>query len=133
MKLFDLLKGRFSVDYSMQAHNLSVHFLDRDPIRAQEILQYYLDDLRELQRQDAIRNAARPSIRWKRKRARPAIRCFSENLYALVARQMQRQKLAEVEADFAFKVLEPPVSPDRPYSPRASHQLLLDNDSDADC
>ena len=40
MKLFDILKGRFKVDYSIQAHNLSVHFLDRDPIRAQEILQY---------------------------------------------------------------------------------------------
>ena len=48
-----------------------------------------------------------------------------ENLYALVARQVQQQKLAEVEADFAFKVLEPPVSPDRPYSPRASLNCFL--------
>ncbi len=58
MKLFDTLKGRFKVDYSIQGHNLSVHFIDRDPIRAQEILQFYLDDLRELQRQEAIRNAS---------------------------------------------------------------------------
>ena len=58
MKLFETLKGRFTVDYSLQAHNLNVHFIDRDPIRAQEIVQFYLDDLRELQRRDAIRNAS---------------------------------------------------------------------------
>ena len=31
MKLFDILKGRFKVDYSIQGHNLSVHFIDLRP------------------------------------------------------------------------------------------------------
>ena len=125
LKLFDLLKARFKVDYSMQAHNLSVHFLDRDPIRAQQILQFYLDDLRDLQRQEAIGDA-RAAIDSLEKEARSTgDSLLSENLYALVARQLQRQKLAEVEADFAFKVLEPPISPDRPYTPRASINCLV--------
>ena len=68
MKLFDILKGRFKVDYSIEGHNLSVHFIDRDPIRAQEILQYYLDDFRELQRQEAIRNASAAISSLERKR-----------------------------------------------------------------
>ena len=120
MKLFDILKGRFKVDYSMQAHNLGVHFVDRDPIRAQEILQYYLDDLRELQRREAIRNASAAILSLEKEAKSTGDSLLRENLYALVARQVQRQKLAEVEADFAFKVLEAPISPDRPYSPRAS-------------
>jgi len=125
MKLYDVLKGRFRVDYSMQAHNLSVHFLDRDPIRAQEILQFYLDDLRELQRREAIADA-RAAIESLEKEARSTgDSLLSENLYALVARQLQRQKLAEVEADFAFKVLEPPISPDRQYTPHASVNCLI--------
>lgn len=125
MKLFDLLKGRFKVDYSIQAHNLSVHFLDRDPIRAQEILQYYLDDLRELQRQDAIKNATAAIESLEKEAGSTGDSLLRENLYALVARQVQREKLAEVEADFAFRVLEAPVSPDRPYSPRASINCFL--------
>ncbi len=125
MKLFDILKGRFKVDYSIQGHNLSVHFIDRDPIRAQEILQYYLDDLRELQRQVAIRNASAAISSLEKEATTTGDSLLRENLYALVARQVQQQKLAEVEADFAFKVLEPPVSPDRPYSPRASLNCFL--------
>jgi LPS O-antigen subunit length determinant protein (WzzB/FepE family) len=125
MKLFDILKGRFKVDYSIQGHNLSVHFIDRDPIRAQEILEYYLDDLRELQRQEAIRNASAAILSLEKEATTTGDSLLRENLYALVARQLQQQKLAEVEADFAFKILEPPVSPDKPYSPRASLNCFL--------
>jgi LPS O-antigen subunit length determinant protein (WzzB/FepE family) len=125
MKLFDILKGRFKVEYSIQGHNLSVHFIDRDPIRAQEILQYYLDDLRELQRQEAIRNASAAISSLEKEATTTGDSLLRENLYALVARQLQQQKLAEVEADFAFKILEYPVSPDKPYSPRASLNCLL--------
>jgi len=120
MKLYDVLKGRFKVDYSIQGHNLSVHFLDLDPIKAQEILQYYLDDFRELQRQEAIRNASAAIQSLEKEAESTGDSLLRENLYALAARQVERQKLAEVEADFAFKVLEAPVSPDRQYSPHAS-------------
>ena len=125
MKLFEILKGRFKVDYSIQGHNLSVHFIDRDPVRAQQIVQYYLDDLRELQRQEAIRNASAAILSLGKEAKATGDSLLRENLYALVARQVQRQKLAEVEADFAFKILEPPISPDRPYSPRASLNCFL--------
>ncbi|HVN29047.1 MAG TPA: hypothetical protein VMT64_11200, partial [Candidatus Binataceae bacterium] len=112
-------------DYSIQAHNLGVHFLDTDPIRAQEILQYYLDDLRELQRQEVIKNSAAAIDSLAKEANSTGDSLLRENLYALVARQIQRQKLAEVEADFAFKILEAPVSPDRPYWPRASINCLI--------
>ena len=96
-----------------------------DPIRAQEILQYYLDDFRELQRQEAIRNASAAIQSLEKEAGSTGDSLLRENLYALAARQVERQKLAEVEADFAFKVLEQPVSPDRPYSPTREYQLLL--------
>ena len=125
MKLFDILKSRFTVDYSIQAHNLGVHFLDRDPIRAQEVLQYFLDDLRELQRRQTIENAGAAIESLEKEAASTGDSLLRQNLNALVSRQIQRQKLAEVEADFAFKVLEAPVSPDRPYSPRAIINCFL--------
>jgi len=39
-------------------------------------------------------------------------------IYELIAAQIQRQQLAEIEADFAFTVLQPPVAPDLPVWPR---------------
>ena len=75
MKLFDVAKARFKVDYSLQARNLSVHFIDRDPVRAQEILQYYLDDLRELQRAQEIKNATAAITSLDKEARATAIRC----------------------------------------------------------
>jgi hypothetical protein len=119
MRLFDILGGRFSVDYSIQGQNLSVHFLERDPLVAQEILQYYLDDLRALRRQEAIRSASAAIASLEKEAKQTGDSLLSQQLYGLVARQVQRQKLAEVESDFAFRVLDPPISPDKPYWPRA--------------
>ncbi len=42
----------------------------------------------------------------------------------MIAAQIQREKLAEIEADFAFTVLQPPVSPDLPVWPRVMVNAL---------
>lgn len=119
MKLFDVLEKRFSVDYSIHAQNLSVHFEDRDPLVAQQILQYYLDDLRDMRRHEAIRSATAAIASLEKEARETGDSLLSQQLYLLVARQIQRQKLAEVESDFAFKVLEPPISPDKRAWPLA--------------
>jgi LPS O-antigen subunit length determinant protein (WzzB/FepE family) len=119
MKLFDVLENRFSVDYSIHAQSLSVHFEDRDPLVAQQILQYYLDDLRDIRRHEAIRSATAAIASLEKEARQTGDSLLSQQLYGLVARQVQRQKLAEVESDFAFKVLEPPISPDKQDWPRA--------------
>ncbi|HXN12288.1 MAG TPA: hypothetical protein VN865_04230, partial [Candidatus Acidoferrales bacterium] len=46
-------------------------------------------------------------------------------LYELMARQIQREKIAEVQSDFAFKVVEPPVVPDNYFAPKARHNATL--------
>jgi len=38
-------------------------------------------------------------------------------LYILEAKQVERRKMAQVEADFAFRVLDSPAASDRPYRP----------------
>jgi hypothetical protein len=119
MRLFDILGRRFSVDYSIQGQNLSVHFLERDPLVAQQVLQYYLDDLRALRRREAIKSASAAIASLEKEAKETGDSLLSQQLYGLVARQVQRQKLAEVESDFAFRVLDPPISPDKPYWPRA--------------
>ena len=42
-----------------------------------------------------------------------------------MARQIQRQKLAQVQADFAFKIVEPPVVPDHYLTPVARIRAAL--------
>jgi hypothetical protein len=46
-------------------------------------------------------------------------------LYELVAKQVQRMKMAQVEADFAFRVLDPPAASDKPYRPSVLLNSML--------
>ncbi|MFZ0657273.1 MAG: hypothetical protein WAM05_01045, partial [Candidatus Binataceae bacterium] len=50
---------------------------------------------------------------------------LQNQLYELVARQIQREKIAQVQADFAFKVIEPPVVPDNYYAPQARRNATV--------
>jgi hypothetical protein len=46
-------------------------------------------------------------------------------LYDLIAKQIQKQQLAEVEADFSFVMIEPPVVPDRPFRPNVTRNCVM--------
>jgi hypothetical protein len=123
--VYYILKDRLDVDYSLQTGNLTLYYEDRDPATAQRVLGYYLSDLRDRLRQRAIRDAraAVSSLQAEAKNSSDPL--LAQNLYALIARQVEREKLAQVQADFAFKVLEPPVTPYRPHWPVARLNALL--------
>jgi hypothetical protein len=51
---------------------------------------------------------------------------LQNQLYELMAHQIQREKLAEVQANFAYKLVEPPVVPDHYFAPSARAKATLD-------
>jgi hypothetical protein len=123
--VYYILKDRLALDYSLQTGNLTLYYEDPDPATAQRVLGYYLSDLRDRLRQRAIRDAraAVSSLEAEAKNSSDPL--LAQNLYTLIARQVEREKLAQVQADFAFKVLEPAVTPYRPHWPIARLNALL--------
>lgn len=121
-RVYRALEKRFDVTYSIRTGNITLSYQDKDRVKAQQILSYYVDDLRDLLRQRTIRdaNAAIKSMIAEANATPDTL--LQTRLYELVARQMQQRKLAEVEADFAFRVLDSPAASDKPFSP----QVLLD-------
>ena len=49
-----------------------------------------------------------------------AIELFDLLLDQPITLQIQRQQLAQVQADFAFGVIDPPVAPDKPHTPKVA-------------
>jgi uncharacterized protein involved in exopolysaccharide biosynthesis len=45
-------------------------------------------------------------------------------LYELLARQVEQLQLAQVQADFAFAVLEPSTAPDLAYRPKVAFDTI---------
>lgn len=120
--VYRILKRRFECRFAQSTGNLTLYYLDQNRSEAERILGFYINDLREILRFRQVRDtiAAVASLREEAKVSSDAL--LRDQLYELIARQIQRQKMAQVQADFAFIELDPPTSPDITYKPA----VLLD-------
>jgi hypothetical protein len=119
---YRIMLGRLRCDYSVRNSSITLSFQDPSRDRARRILGYEIDDLRERLRSREVRNAADAVASLNQQVKKISDILLMREIYDLIATQIQRQQLAEIEADFAFTVLQAPVSPDLPVWPR----VLLD-------
>ncbi len=119
-RAYKRIKRSFECEYSTKTGNLTLYFIAASPPEAERLLGYYIDDLREKLRSREVQGAAAAIESMKEEARVTSDALLQTQLYELIAKQMQQLKLAQVEADFAFTVLEPPAAPDKPYSPRRS-------------
>ncbi|MGH7924669.1 MAG: hypothetical protein ACREQH_08775, partial [Candidatus Binatus sp.] len=119
------IKDRFSSEYDFKSGNLTLYFMDPSPAEAQRILGYYLDSLRDKLRNEEVEAGASAAASLEEEVRKTSDALLQTQLYELMARQIQREKIAQVQSDFAFKVVEPPVVPDNYFEPRARHNATL--------
>jgi uncharacterized protein involved in exopolysaccharide biosynthesis len=124
-KTYQLINGRFQSDYDYQGGNLGLSFIDSSRERARQVLAWYLEALRERLRNQEVQSAAIAAKSLEDEISHTSDSLLQNQLYELLARQIQREKLAQVEADFAFKLIEPPVVPDARYAPHVTHSALV--------
>ena len=124
-RLYQIMRKRFDCQYDYVTGDVTLHFLDRDAVRATRILGLYLESLREKLRHEQVSSADAAATALRAEALGTSDTLLQTQLYELISRQLQREKLAQVEADFAFKVIDGPVAPDRPYSPRPLMDAIL--------
>jgi hypothetical protein len=124
-EIYRTLQKRFDCEYSVKTGNITIYFQARNRRDAEEILSYYIDDLHDLLRAREVKSAssAIQSLEDEARATPDAV--LRAVLYDLVAKQLQRKKMAEVEADFAFRVLDAPAASDRAYRPRMMLDCVL--------
>jgi len=115
---YRIMLQRLHCDYSVKNSSISLSFEDPSRERARRILGYEIDDLRERLRSREVRNAADAVASLNQQVKKISDSLLMREIYELIATQIQRQQLAEIEADFAFTILQSPVSPDLPVRPR---------------
>ncbi len=89
----------------------------KDPKIAADIIKYMLTELTDYMSSEAKRVADTNKEYLEsliEKNADPLIR---QNIYSLIARQIETSMMAEVKENFAFKVLDPPKEPVRKIRP----------------
>jgi Chain length determinant protein len=124
-KIYRTIDEKFRCDYDYKTGNMAIYFVDADPGVAREVLSDYLDNLRNKLRNEQVQSAARAAKSLQEEIQKTSDSLLQNQLYELMARQIQREKLAQVQADFAFRVIEPPLVPDRYYAPIARNYFII--------
>lgn len=123
--VYRILSSRFSNKYSINSGNLTLTYLDKNRRRAAKVLGWEISDLRQILRAREVRNASAAASSLEQQVKNVSDTLLARQLYELIAKQIQREKLAEVQADFAFDVLQPAVTPDHPAWPHNTLNGLL--------
>lgn len=121
----EMIAGRFNTEYDFKSGNLTLYFLDPSPADAQRILGFYLDSLRDKLRNEEVEAGASAAASLQDEVRQTSDALLQTQLYELMARQIQREKIAQVQSDFAFKVVEPPVVPENYFAPKARRNATL--------
>jgi uncharacterized protein involved in exopolysaccharide biosynthesis len=116
--LYRAMRERFSSHYDSATGNLVLRFTAGKPDTARRILHLYIASLRNRLRRSDTNDARVAMSALSREATNESDTILREHLYSFIAAQSQRRKVALVDADLAFTVIEPPVVPDAPYSPR---------------
>jgi LPS O-antigen subunit length determinant protein (WzzB/FepE family) len=124
-EIYRILQDRFESYYSQNQGNIALHFTARSTDDAKRILGYYIDDLRDLLRSREVTVASEAIESLRAEALSTSDPVLRSELYSLEAKQLQRKKMAQIEPDFAFRVLDPPATPDKKYSPKVTFDCAI--------
>jgi hypothetical protein len=113
-----LMQSRLDCTFDSADGNLTLKFIDPDPAQAGRILGLYIDSLRQKLRERAIASSEAAVKALEVAASKTSDALMAGQLDQLLAQQIQELETAEVQADFAFVVIDPPTVPPIPYSPR---------------
>ena len=119
------MDGNLRINLKQKDNVIEVSMRYRSPQRAADIVGYILSELTEYMSSEAKR-VAETNRKYLEaqidKTPDPFIRA---KIYGLIAQQIETATMAEVKENFAFKVLDPPLTPDKKISPKRTQMVIV--------
>ena len=120
-KLTDMVK----VSEDRKSGCITVSVEDRDPELAARLVGYILHSLRQHMSREAIRLARGNREYLTRQLKTTTDPIIRNKIYELIASQVERETLAGNTEGYAFKVIDPPMVPDKRIKPKRSLMVVL--------
>jgi hypothetical protein len=124
-RLYKIKKSRFSCDFDYRSELITAYFADPDSLFAQRVLGYYIDTLRGQLREQTVANATVAIQSLEAEASGTQDVFLRDGLYQLIIIQIADQKRAEMDADYSFRVIEPPIAPPEKYYPSVRKFCML--------
>jgi hypothetical protein len=122
---YKMMDARFDYRYDDKEGNLTLWFQDPDRHEAKRILDGYVDLLRERLRARYVEAANIAIKALEQQVSRTSDMLLAGQLDQLLAQQIEQVGTAELQAGFAFVIIDPPIVPDYPYRPQPIIDSLL--------
>lgn len=120
-----LMLDRFDYKFDDKEGNLTLWFEDPDRGEARRILQGYIDLIRKRLRKRYLESANVAILAIQEQVSKTSDMLLIGQLDQLLAEQLQQLGTAELQAGFAFVVIDPPVVPDGPHRPQPLIDALM--------
>lgn len=112
-------------DDSLKSGIITIAVEFKDPLTAQRIAQYIVTVLTEHMSAEAKRVAETNRKYLEEQLNKTADPMIKQNLYNLIAQQLQTSMMAEVKENFGFKVIDPPRLPEEKSRPKRTQMVVL--------
>lgn len=119
------LKSIFHVNHNVQKGIIELSAEYTVPKTAADIINYMLTELTDYMSSEAKRVAETNREYLESLIDRNADPLIRQKIYSMIARQIEISMMAEVKENFAFKVLDPPKTPDRRVRPKIKKNIVF--------
>jgi uncharacterized protein involved in exopolysaccharide biosynthesis len=114
---------RINQDTKQNTITISADF--HDPEMAAKIVEYFLVTLTNYMSSEAKRVAATNRKYLEEQLGSTTDPFIKQKTYNMIAQQIETGMMAEVKENFAFKVIDPPLAPDKKIKPRRTQMAML--------
>lgn len=112
-----------SQDAKQNTITISVDF--HDPEMAAKIVDYFLATLTNYMSSEAKRVAATNRKYLEEQLGSTTDPFIKQKTYSMIAQQIEAGMMAEVKENFAFKVIDPPLAPDKAIKPKRAQMVII--------
>jgi uncharacterized protein involved in exopolysaccharide biosynthesis len=119
------LEGIVTINYNLKDDIITISADFPDPDMAAKIINYYIITLTEHMSSEAkrIANTNKEYLENQLQQTKDPI--VQQKIYSLIADKIETTMMAEVKEGFAFKVLDPPMAPDKKSKPKRAQMVVV--------
>jgi len=119
------VEDRFLVNINKRSGTLTLSFESPSAEGSANIVQYFLNEGKSRLQEEALERAGRNKRFLEEQVSRTIDPIAKDRLYQLYGQEVEKEMLARNREQFGFKVIDPPIPPDRKSKPRIRLSAIL--------
>ncbi|RJQ78892.1 MAG: hypothetical protein C4519_11700 [Desulfobacteraceae bacterium] len=106
------IRELLSISADLKKSTILVGFEDEKPETARKIVNHFLIELSSSLREEVMRDATENMRFFKEQLEKTSDPLLREKIYALLAKEIEKETFAKAQKYYGFLVLDPPIAPD---------------------